>query len=103
MRVPVFTGHSLSIHAEFDSDITPEKAAEVLAEAPGVVLDNVPTPLKAAGQDPSFVGRIRADQSAPEGKGLVFFVSNDNLRKGAALNTVQIAALLAKKLESQAA
>ncbi|MCI4010961.1 aspartate-semialdehyde dehydrogenase [Brevibacterium sp. ZH18] len=103
VRVPVFTGHSLSIHAEFDSDITPEKAAEVLAEAPGVVLDNVPTPLKAAGQDPSFVGRIRADQSAPEGKGLVFFVSNDNLRKGAALNTVQIAALLAKKLESQAA
>ena len=103
VRVPVFTGHSLSIHAEFDSDITPEKAAEVLAEAPGVVLDNVPTPLKAAGQDPSFVGRIRADQSAPEGKGLVFFVSNDNLRKGAALNTVQIAALLAKKLEPQAA
>lgn len=103
VRVPVFTGHSLSIHAEFDSDITPEKAAEVLAEAPGVVLDNVPTPLKAAGQDPSFVGRIRADQSAPEGKGLVFFVSNDNLRKGAALNTVQIAALLAKMLESQAA
>lgn len=103
VRVPVFTGHSLSIHAEFDDEITPERAAEVLAKAPGVALDEVPTPLKAAGQNPSFVGRIRADQSAPEGKGLVLFVANDNLRKGAALNTVQIAALLAKKLESQAA
>ncbi|MBM6591213.1 aspartate-semialdehyde dehydrogenase [Brevibacterium sp. RIT 803] len=103
VRVPVFTGHSLSIHAEFDSDITPAKATEVLAEAPGVELDDVPTPLKAAGKDASFVGRIRADQSAPAGKGLVLFVANDNLRKGAALNTVQIAALLAKKVESQAA
>lgn len=103
VRVPVFTGHSLSIHAEFDSEITPAKATEVLAEAPGVELDDVPTPLKAAGKDASFVGRIRADQSAPAGKGLVLFVSNDNLRKGAALNTVQIAALLAKKVESQAA
>lgn len=103
VRVPVFTGHSLSIHAEFDSEISPERATEVLGQAPGVVLDEVPTPLKAAGQDPSFVGRIRADQSAPAGKGLVLFVSNDNLRKGAALNTVQIAALLAKKLDAQAA
>ncbi|MDN6747320.1 MAG: aspartate-semialdehyde dehydrogenase [Brevibacterium sp.] len=103
VRVPVFTGHSLSIHAEFDSDIYPAKAAEVLAEAPGVELDDVPTPLKATGKDSSFVGRIRADQSAPEGKGLVLFVTNDNLRKGAALNTVQIAALLAKKVEAQAA
>ncbi len=103
VRVPVFTGHSLSIHAEFGSDISPERATEILAEAPGVVLDEVPTPLKAAGTDPSYVGRIRADQSAPAGKGLVLFVSNDNLRKGAALNTVQIAALLAAKLEAQAA
>ncbi|WP_209325525.1 aspartate-semialdehyde dehydrogenase [Brevibacterium renqingii] len=103
VRVPVFTGHSLSIHAEFDSDITPERATEVLGEAPGVVLDEVPTPLKAAGRDASFVGRIRADQSAPAGKGLVLFVANDNLRKGAALNTVQIAALLAAKIEAQAA
>ncbi|HCG56429.1 MULTISPECIES: aspartate-semialdehyde dehydrogenase [Brevibacterium] len=103
VRVPVFTGHSLSIHAEFDSEITPAKATEVLAKAPGVELDDVPTPLKAAGKDASFVGRIRADQSAPAGKGLVLFVANDNLRKGAALNTVQIAALLAKKVESQAA
>jgi len=98
VRVPVFTGHSLSINAEFASDITPERAYEVLAEAPGVIIDEVPTPLQAAGKDPSFVGRIRADQSAPEGKGLVLFISNDNLRKGAALNAVQIAELLAERL-----
>ena len=98
VRVPVFTGHSLSIHAEFDRDITPERAREILASAPGVVLEEVPTPLQAAGKDPSFVGRIRADQSAPDGKGLVLFVSNDNLRKGAALNTVQLAELVAARL-----
>ncbi|SMX97769.1 aspartate-semialdehyde dehydrogenase [Brevibacterium iodinum ATCC 49514] len=103
VRVPVFTGHSLSIHAEFDSDISPEQATEILSQAPGVALDEVPTPLKAAGRNDSYVGRIRADQSAPGGKGLVLFVSNDNLRKGAALNTVQIAGLLAKKLEAKAA
>src|SRR5699024_5853735 len=93
----------LSIHAEFDSEITPERAAEVLGEAPGVVLDEVPTPLKAAGANASLVGRIRADQSAPAGKGRVLFVANDHLRKGAAPNTVQIAALRAAKLEAQAA
>lgn len=98
VRVPVFTGHSLSIHAEFARDITPERAREVLAGAPGVVLEEVPTPLQAAGKDPSFVGRIRADQSAPAGKGLVLFISNDNLRKGAALNAVQIAELVAARL-----
>lgn len=98
VRVPVFTGHSLSINVEFADDITPERAREVLSSAPGVVLDEVPTPLQAAGQDPSFVGRIRADQSAPEGKGLVLFLSNDNLRKGAALNAVQIAEILAERL-----
>ena len=75
VRVPVFTGHSLSIHAEFARDITPERARELLADAPGVVLEEVPTPLQAAGSDPSYVGRIRADQSAPEGKGLVLFIS----------------------------
>ena len=94
VRVPVFTGHSLSIHAEFERDLTPEQASKVLEQAPGVALADVPTPLQAAGADPSLVGRIRADQSAPEGKGLVLFVSGDNLRKGAALNTVQIAELL---------
>jgi len=98
VRVPVFTGHSLSIHAEFRGDITPERAREILASAPGVVLEEVPTPLQAAGNDPSYVGRIRADQSAPEGKGLVLFISNDNLRKGAALNAVQIAELVAARL-----
>ena len=69
-----------------------------LAAAPGVALLDVPTPLDAAGQDPSFVGRIRVDQSAPAGKGLVLFVANDNLRKGAALNAVQIAELVADQL-----
>ncbi len=98
VRVPVFTGHSLSIHAEFSRDITPQRAAEVLAAAPGVELDEVPTPLKAAGSDPSYVGRIRADQSAPENKGLVLFISNDNLRKGAALNAVQIAEIVGARL-----
>ncbi|MGD7788714.1 aspartate-semialdehyde dehydrogenase [Propionibacteriaceae bacterium Y1700] len=94
VRVPVFTGHSLAIHAEFADDLSPEQATALLAEAPGVELADVPTPLDAAGRDASFVGRIRADQSAPTGKGLVLFVSNDNLRKGAALNAVQIAELL---------
>ena len=94
VRVPVFSGHSLAIHAEFENDITPQRAEEILAEAAGVELADIPTPLKAAGRNPSLVGRIRADQSAPAGKGLVLFVSNDNLRKGAALNTVQLAALL---------
>ncbi len=103
VRVPVFTGHSLSIHAEFRDDITPDRAREILASAPGVVLEEVPTPLQAAGNDPSYVGRVRADQSAPEGKGLVLFISNDNLRKGAALNAVQIAELVAARLGATAA
>jgi len=102
VRVPVFTGHSLSINAEFERDITPERAREVLSAAPGVQLEEVPTPLQAAGNDPSYVGRIRADQSAPEGKGLALFISNDNLRKGAALNAVQIAELVAAKLGANA-
>ncbi len=98
VRVPVFTGHSLAIHAEFARDLSPEAARALLADAPGVALMDVPTPLDAAGRDPSYVGRIRADQSAPLGRGLVFFVSNDNLRKGAALNAVQIAELVADQL-----
>ncbi|MFE7844133.1 aspartate-semialdehyde dehydrogenase [Microbacterium sp. NPDC057407] len=102
VRVPVFTGHSLSIHAEFARDITPERARDILASAPGVALEDVPTPLQAAGNDPSYVGRIRADQSAPEGKGLVLFISNDNLRKGAALNAVQIAEVVAASLGARA-
>jgi aspartate-semialdehyde dehydrogenase len=98
VRVPVFTGHSLAIHAEFADELSPEKATELLAHAPGVRLIDVPTPLDAAGQDPSLVGRIRADQAAPAGKGLIMFISSDNLRKGAALNAVQIAALVSSQL-----
>jgi aspartate-semialdehyde dehydrogenase len=100
VRVPVFTGHSLAIHAEFAAEISPEQATELLSSAPGVALMDVPTPLDAAGQDPSFVGRIRADQSAPAGRGLVLFISNDNLRKGAALNAVQIAEVVSQQLVS---
>jgi aspartate-semialdehyde dehydrogenase len=94
VRVPVFTGHSLSINAEFARAITPERATEILATAAGVQLVDVPTPLQAAGIDASLVGRIRQDHSLDDGRGLVLFVSGDNLRKGAALNTIQIAELL---------
>jgi aspartate-semialdehyde dehydrogenase len=95
VRVPVFTGHSLSINAEFARPITAKRATELLANAPGVELSDVPTPLQAAGADASFVGRIRQDPGVPDNRGLALFVSNDNLRKGAALNAVQIAALVA--------
>ena len=94
VRVPVFTGHSLSINAEFARPISVEQAKELLAVAPGVQLMDVPTPLEAAGKDPAYVGRIRQDTSLDDGRGLVLFLSNDNLRKGAALNAVQIAELL---------
>ncbi len=98
VRVPVFTGHSLAINAEFERPISPAEAIELLAVAPGVELSDVPTPLQAAGADPSFVGRIRTDQSVPDGRGLVMFVSCDNLSKGAALNAVQIAGLVAERI-----
>ncbi|HPF81344.1 aspartate-semialdehyde dehydrogenase [Nostocoides australiense] len=91
VRVPVFSGHSLAIHAEFADDIAPDEALDMLKNAPGVVVTDVPNPLEAAGRDEVFVGRVRADQAAPEGKGLNLFVVGDNLRKGAALNAVQIA------------
>ncbi len=97
VRVPVFTGHSLAINAEFARPISVERATAILAQAPGVELSEVPTPLQAAGADPSFVGRIRQDQSVEGGRGLAMFVSNDNLRKGAALNAVQIAELVAAR------
>ena len=96
VRVPVFSGHTLAIHAEFERPIDVEKATELLEAAPGVKVVDVPTPIEATGIDESLVGRIRVDQSVPEGKGLVLVVSGDNLRKGAALNTVQIAELLVK-------
>jgi len=98
VRVPVFTGHSLSLHAEFARAITPSEAERILADAPGVAVVDIPTPLLAAGKDPSYVGRIRKDQSVDGDKGLVLFVSNDNLRKGAALNALQIAELVVASL-----
>jgi len=94
VRVPVFTGHSLSINAEFARPISVARATSLLGMAPGVALSDIPTPLQAAGTDPSYVGRIRTDPGVPDGRGLALFVSNDNLRKGAALNAVQIAELL---------
>ena len=97
VRVPVFTGHSLSINVEFERALTVQRARELLETAPGVKLSDVPTPLAAAGIDPSLVGRIRQDQGVDDDRGLVLFVSNDNLRKGAALNTVQIAELVAAR------
>ena len=97
VRVPVYSGHSLSIHAEFAEEISVSRARGLLATAPGVALDDVPNPRTAAGQDPSYVGRIRTDQSVPGGRGLVLFVSCDNLRKGAALNAVQVAELVAAR------
>src|SRR3954449_8531603 len=96
VRVPVFSGHSLSMNVEFARPLSVERATELLSTAPGVELSAVPTPLQAAGQDPSFVGRIRQDPGVDDGRGLALFISGDNLRKGAALNTVQIAELLAR-------
>ncbi len=95
VRVPVYTGHSLAINAEFDQPLSPARAVQLLAAAPGVELADVPSPLHAAGTDPSLVGRVRRDPGAEHG--LALFVVGDNLRKGAALNAVQIAeALLAR-------
>jgi aspartate-semialdehyde dehydrogenase len=94
VRVPVFTGHSLAINAEFERALSVDRAREILAGAPGVELSDVPTPLQAAGKDPSYVGRLRQDEGVEGGRGLALFVSGDNLRKGAALNTVQIAELV---------
>ncbi len=96
VRVPVYTGHSLSINAEFARPLSVERALELLRSAPGVEVVDVPTPLMAAGKNPSFVGRVRKDPTVRHG--LVLFVSNDNLRKGAALNAVQIAELLAGRV-----
>ena len=93
VRVPVFTGHSLAINCEFDRPLSPERATELLSGAPGVVVNEVPTPLASAGIDPTLVGRIRVDPSVENG--LSLFVSGDNLRKGAALNAIQIAEALA--------
>ncbi|WP_406492997.1 aspartate-semialdehyde dehydrogenase [Streptomyces sp. NBC_01604] len=96
VRVPVFSGHSLQVNARFARPLSAERAKELLAGAPGVALSDIPTPLQAAGQDPSFVGRIRTDETVEHG--IALFISNDNLRKGAALNAVQIAELVAAEL-----
>ena len=98
VRVPVFSGHSLAINVEFAEPLSAERAIELLADAPGVVVTDVPTPLAAAGTDPCYVGRIRSDQSVDGGRGLALFVVGDNLRKGAALNTIQIAELIAQEI-----
>ncbi|MFB7456427.1 MULTISPECIES: aspartate-semialdehyde dehydrogenase [unclassified Streptomyces] len=97
VRVPVFTGHSLQVNARFARPLGVERATELLGGAPGVALSDIPTPLQAAGQDPSYVGRIRRDETVDNG--LALFISNDNLRKGAALNAVQIAELVAAELK----
>lgn len=96
VRVPVFTGHSLQLNARFERPLGVERAYELLKDAPGVELSEIPTPLQAAGGDVSYVGRVRADETAENG--LALFVSGDNLRKGAALNAVQIAELVAAEL-----
>ncbi|WP_442932794.1 aspartate-semialdehyde dehydrogenase [Mycobacterium kyogaense] len=98
VRVPVYTGHSLSLNVEFAQPLSAAEATEILSGAPGVTMVDVPTPLAAAGTDDSLVGRIRQDPGVPDGRGLALFVSGDNLRKGAALNTIQIAELLAAQL-----
>ena len=98
VRVPVYTGHSLSMNVEFSQPLSVARATEILSAAPGVTMVDVPTPLAAAGVDASLVGRIRQDPGVPDGRGLALFVSGDNLRKGAALNTIQIAELLVAKL-----
>jgi aspartate-semialdehyde dehydrogenase len=95
VRVPVFTGHSLALNCGFERPLTVARAYELLAAAPGVEVSEIPTPLQAAGKDPSYVGRIRQDPTVPNG--LALFVSNDNLRKGAALNAIQIAEILAAR------
>ena len=98
VRVGVFTGHSLSMNVEFDRPLPAARATELLLQAPGVEVVDMPNPLLAAGQDPCYVGRIRQDPGVPDDRGLVLFVSNDNLRKGAALNAIQIAEALLPRL-----
>src|SRR3546814_1941089 len=98
VRVPVFTGHSLAVNAEFERSLPAARALELLEQAPGVEVVDVPTPLLAAGKDPSYVGRVRQDPGVADDRGLALFISSDNLRKGAALNTVQLAELIAAQI-----
>ncbi len=102
VRVPVLTTHSLAVHAVFDKEVSREEAQSVLANAAGVKLVDdpenfkFPTPVDVVGTDPTWVGRVRKSLDNP--KALELFVCGDNLRKGAALNTAQIAELVAKEL-----
>ena len=92
VRVPVYSGHSLAINAEFERSLSPQAALEILGQAPGVIVADTPNPLAATGRDEVFVGRVRRDPTVEHG--LALFVVGDNLRKGAALNAVQIAEVL---------
>ena len=94
VRVPVFCGHSMAVNARFERPLSPERAQEVLATADGVVVSDVPTPLDVAGGDVTHVGRFRVDPTVPDARGLALFLSGDYLRKGAALNAIQIAEAL---------
>lgn len=97
VRVGVFTAHGMSVNAEFERDVTPDMARDLLRDAPGVQLCDIPNPQLAAGKDPSFVGRIRQDQAVDGHRGLAIFIANDNLRKGAALNAVELAEIVIRK------
>ena len=99
VRVPVLTAHTMTVHAEFPASISRDEAVVALNSAPGVRVVDVPTPLEAAGEDDVLVGRIRQDQAVPDNRGIVFVVSGDNLRKGAALNAIQLAELVAAELQ----
>lgn len=103
VRVPVYTAHGMSVNAEFEKEVDVAAAIELLKGAPGVEVVDLPNPLDAAGKDPCFVGRIRRDPSVPGGRGLAFFCVADNLRKGAALNTIQLAELVIKELTENSA
>jgi aspartate-semialdehyde dehydrogenase len=91
VRVPVYTGHSVALNAEFGEPMPAAVALDLLAHAAGVRVEEMPTPLAAAGSDDCLVGRVRRDPGVPDDRGLALFVSGDNLRKGAALNAIQIA------------
>lgn len=103
VRVPVLTGHSLAINAQFSKPLSAARAMELLAKAPGVVLQGIPTPQHATGKDVCLVGRIRQDEGVADGRGLALFISSDNLRKGAALNALQIAEILSYQKEPTSA
>ena len=95
VRVPVRVSHSLAVNLQTREPMPAEEARELLASAPGVIVEDVPTPLRAAGRDEVFVGRIRRDESHP--RGLSLWIVSDNLRKGAATNAVQIAEVLVER------